>query len=218
MAHFIRHRQLFAAAVFVTAFSFTALPATFTQAHETAETAIPATLPNTAYSNLETANFYSPFRGLAESGGTTGGKSTIYAMAFQVDSSYTYYMSQVNVALNLVSGPNKVNIVFAQDNGGVPGAIISEVSATISSTYPSCCSLTSVAYPHSNQNHIVLAPATTYWIETIIPEGEIAVWNTNAEMQGGAGAVSRDGGTTWTSATLPLLGGFSVYGYILIQG
>ena len=182
---------------------------------------IAQTPPNLAYSNLGLANAYSPYRGLVESGGAATGKfknPVIYAMPFQVGSSYTYYMSQVNVALNLITGSGRVSIVFAQDSGGVPGPPISVKSATINSNYGSCCSVVSVAYPYSDRNHIELSPGITYWVETVLPEGEAAVWNSNIGGQGGSGAVSTDGGATWTPATLSLFGGFSVYGYILIPG
>ncbi len=208
MAHQNTHREPFRTAILL--ISFLIVPAAFAQAP-----------PNLAYSDLGPGNTYSPYKGLVESGGATLDKSKtrmIYAMPFQVDSSYTYYMSQVNVALSLLTGPGTVNIVFAQDNGGVPGPPIATKSATIGSDYGSCCSLVSVLYPHSDQNHIGLSPGITYWVETVLPEGEVAVWNSNIKGQGGTGAVSTDGGATWTATPLSLFGGFSVEGYILIQG
>lgn len=118
------------------------------------------------------------------------------------------HLASIEVAINLVSGPNELILKLMSDDGGKPGSVIeewtvSEQMGSFGDAYPTF-TVASVLTPH-------LSAGTLYWVVPFVASETHAAWNWNSVDDVGSHAFSADGGTTW-SVTDSTRGAFRVLG------
>jgi hypothetical protein len=112
----------------------------------------------TIYNNFGPGNAYSTGVGWDVTGSTSAPGLFTSAMAFTPSGTYT--LTQIDVAINLVSGTNSASLTLNSDSGGAPGGVLATWSLSSLPAFGACCTVETVTPSGS----IVLASGTQYWV------------------------------------------------------
>jgi hypothetical protein len=115
------------------------------------------------------------------------------AMAF-TPTKGTYLLTQLDLGIGWYSGTNGFKLELDADDHGKPGRKIADWKVTVMPTYGSCCSVETIKV----RGLIILEKHQQYWLVPIVKSDEWAGWNWNSVSASGNGAISEDGGSTWT--------------------
>jgi hypothetical protein len=155
----------------------------------------------TIYNNFNSGNGYSTTTGWTVSGSTSTPGSFTAAMAFTPSGTFT--LSQIDVAINLISGTNSASLTLNSDSGGAPGGVLETWSLSSLPAFGACCTVETVTPVGS----IVLTSGTQYWIvASAIASDTWAGWMLNTTSATG---FEWSNGTTTGGQTL---GAFDVLG------
>jgi PEP-CTERM motif len=172
--------------------------------------AMPA-MAQTLYSNFGAGgSVYNCCTGWTVAGTGTIGTSFIAANEFQVTTSGS--VSEIDVAVGLVVGPDSFDVSLYTDNGGQPGGFLFKADDLNSNgnNFGSCCKYTSIP----GITGLNLTAGTNYWL-VISPTSTTAAtweaWNfSNSAM--GNDDYSTDGGKTWNMNGSQPQGAFQILG------
>lgn len=117
-------------------------------------------------------------------------------------------VQEIDIGAVHVSGLNATIVQLAQDNGGVPGAVLASTGVSNSpSTGSTCCVGVAPVSPS-----VPIGAGHTYWVIARAPiSTTYNGWAWNYYGDSGGFAFSQDGGATW-SATGGNIGAFAVIG------
>jgi len=168
-------------------------------------------MADTLYSNLGTGtSVYNCCTGWTVAGTGTIGTSFIAANEFQVTTSGS--VSQIDVAVGLVVGPDSFYLDITTNNNGVPGSVLASFTGLTSNgnNFGSCCILTSI----TGISGLNLSTGTNYWM-VIGPTSTTATtweaWNFSNSATGNDD-YSTDGGKTWNMNGTQPTGAFDILG------
>jgi len=168
---------------------------------------------DTLYSNLgPPGDLYNCCNGWTVAG--TGGFGTSFTAAneFQVRGSGD--VSQLDIAIGLISGTNAFYVAIYDDQGGLPhsqlpGARWDNLEA--GNSFGGCCGLITI----TGISGIHLVSGTTYWMvvgpETLASD-TWGSWNLNNQGVTSKNVFSNDGGSTWVSNGIQTTGAFDLLG------
>ena len=129
----------------------------------------------------------------------------VAANQFQLPAAAT--ITQVDLAVGVVSGGDLLTLVIAADDGGKPGQVLYE-SPQFSSgrQFGTCCDLV------QDETGAIDVPAGNYWLvlRSASPSDNLERWNRNSTGMTGLNAFSLDGGITWNSRGEQALGAFDI--------
>jgi hypothetical protein len=132
------------------------------------------------------------------------------AMAF-TPAKGTYLLLQLDLAISWLSGTNGYTLELREDSGGYPGQTIKSWKVkhlpTLGSTSTAVETIEVLV-----SDFIVLEKGHQYWLVPIPNSNEWAGWNLNSVGAEGNGALSHDGGATWTPKVYNPNGAFDVLG------
>lgn len=136
----------------------------------------------------------------------------ITAMSFTVAPGSGFDLTQIDLALTYVAGPNSGAIVKLLDNSGsTPGTTV--LGTWNFGALPAIGTTTSILQTISGISGIVLDGGSTYWLMALPANGStFDHWMSNNTSNLGAAATSFDGGNTWNPFTGQPLGAFDVLG------
>jgi hypothetical protein len=161
----------------------------------------------TIYSNFAPSYSYDPNDGWTESGPDSGVGPFMQAMAF-TPTKGTYLLTRLDVALGWISGTNGYTLELRADRGGVPGRKIAAWRVTGLPTFGSNNTIETIRV----HDLILLLPRHQYWLVPVPASDEWGAWNENTVIAAGNGALSVDGGATWTPTSFSPNGAFDVLG------
>ena len=128
----------------------------------------------TIYNNFGPGNDYSTGIGWTVSGSTSLPGSSTAGMAFTPSGSFT--LTQIDVAINLVSGTNSASLTLNSDSSGAPGAVLATWSLSSLPAIGACCTVETVTPSGS----IVLSSGTQYWlVASVIASDTWEAWMLN---------------------------------------
>jgi PEP-CTERM motif len=173
---------------------------------------LPALADSTFYSNFNSDqnNLYDSSSGWTISG--TGTVGFYQAIADQFVAGMSGSVSQIDIAVGIVTGTNSFYAALYTDNGGTLGTQLgmwNNLSATQS--FGGCCGVISITgitgiNLTANQSYFLVVaptdPAGTTW----------GAWNLNNTGATGDQQFSTDGGNTWIDGGQTTLGAFDVQG------
>jgi len=149
----------------------------------------------TVYSNFGAGNTYDPANGWTESGaGSFTGFNSLQAMAFTNATGQNLVLSQIDIADSFVAGNNSMTLNLYADGGGVPGAVLESWTVNNLPGLGTCCPIETVF----GTAGVVLQNGATYFLAPASDSVTWEAWNWNIIGAAGPGAVSADGGATWT--------------------
>ena len=186
----------------------------------TAAPKVEESLPSGAsliYSNFGTGtSLYNAGSGWTEAGAEANDYPLAEAMAFTPTGNYI--VLRIKVAVTYLSGTNGMNLVLAEDNGGVPGNTIYTASFTNLPEFGTCCTVETAKLAPTKSSYVLLKAGKQYWLYPLPADTtSYLIWNLDTTKKMGNGAVSKDNATTWTPTTLNPFGAFSLYGYAVTQ-
>jgi hypothetical protein len=152
----------------------------------------PSVHADTIYSNLGSGSSYLGSPGYAVV------SSQLKAMPFTVPAGPGFNLTQIDIALTYVLGPNSAIVELLTNSGGLPGAIIPSATWTLTGL-PTYTSVNSIqpSQTISGISGIVLSGGTQYWLAAFPgAPSSYDVWNINSTSQLGLG-FSLNGGTSW---------------------
>jgi len=168
-------------------------------------------MADTLYSNLGTGtSVYNCCTGWTVSGTASIGTSFIAANEFQVAQSGS--VSQIDVAVGLVNGPDSFYVAIYADSGGAPGSQLAMFSNLNSNgnNFGNCCNLTTI----TGISGLNLSAGTNYWM-VIGPMDTTSTtweaWNFSNSATGND-SYSTDGGREWISNGNQPQGAFDIIG------
>lgn len=94
------------------------------------------------------------------------------------------------------------------DGGGVPGAVLESWVVNSLPNFGSCCAVETVF----DSAGVVLHNGANYFLAPVSDSVTWEAWNWNTTGASGAGAISTDGGVTWTAGPYNPNGAFEVQG------
>jgi len=172
--------------------------------------AMPA-MADTLYSNFGSGNnVYQCCTGWTVSGSGYIGTSFIAANEFQVTTGGS--VSEIDIAVGLVVGPDSFYVAIDSDNGGKPGSVLAMFSNLNSNgnNFGSCCLYTSI----TGISGLNLTTGTNYWL-VVGPTSTTAqtweAWNFSNSATG-IDEYSTDGGNSWVSNGNQPQGAFQIIG------
>jgi hypothetical protein len=117
-------------------------------------------------------------------------------------------VQEIDIAAVHSSGPNATIVQLAQDNGGVPGAVLASTGVINSPPSGStCCAGVATVSPS-----VPIGAGHTYWVIARAPASTTYNgWAWNPNFTTGTFAYSQNGGSTW-STTYSYIGAFAVVG------
>ena len=118
-------------------------------------------------------------------------------------------ITEVQVGVTYVSGPNTVILSLNADNGGVPGNVLRTWTFTNLTTFGTCCTLQTAML----NTPLAVTKGTTYWVVLrTLPsnQGTWDVWNDN--FKGTQGTFSNNIGSGWVQGGIQTQGAFGVFG------
>ncbi|HUE23205.1 MAG TPA: choice-of-anchor R domain-containing protein [Bryobacteraceae bacterium] len=190
----------------------TAIP----DANPAAEEALPDGV-TLIYTNLGTGtSVYNAGTGWTEAGAEANDYPLAEAMAFTLgsDPPNDYILVRIDMGITYLQGTNGMNLILAEDNGGVPGTIIYSTSFTNLPDFGTCCTLQTAKLAPTKSSYVALKAGQQYWLYPLPADTTTyLIWNLDVTKKQGNGAVSKDYGTTWTAATMNPFGAFNLYGY-----
>lgn len=103
-------------------------------------------------------------------------------------------LNSIEVAINLVNGPNELTLKLMTDDSGKPGSVIEEWAVSgamglFGDAFPTF-TVTSALNP-------LLSAGTQYWVVPFVSSDTHAAWNWNSIGDFGPHAFSSDGGATF---------------------
>ena len=151
---------------------------------------------NTIYSNFGSGHSYNCCSGWTESGPTSvaAPPAFIQAMAF-TPTKGTYLLTQLDLAISWALGTNGYKLELHADDHGKPGRRIAKWEVT---GLPLFGSTSSAVETIKVRGLIILEKHHQYWLVPIVNSDEWAAWSLNSVSASGNGAISTDGGSTWT--------------------
>ncbi len=168
-------------------------------------------MADTLYSNLGTGtSVYNCCTGWTVSGSGYIGTSFIAANEFQVTTSGS--VTEIDIAVGLVVGPDSFYVDIASDNSGKPGSVLASFTNLTSNgnNFGTCCTLTSI----TGISGLNLTAGTNYWL-VVGPSSTTAqtweAWNYSNSATGNDD-YSTDGGQTWVQQGTQSQGAFQILG------
>jgi PEP-CTERM motif-containing protein len=155
-------------------------------------------MADTLYSNFGSGNtIYNCCEGWTVAGTGSIGTSFIAANEFQVTTGGS--VSEIDVAVGLVLGPDSFYLDVDANNNGKPGAVLASFNNLNSNgnNAGSCCLYTSI----TGISGLNLSTGTNYWMvisPTSTSSTTLEVWNFSNSATG-IDEYSTDGGQTWNS-------------------
>jgi len=164
----------------------------------------------TIYSNLGTGN--NVYNGAAGTG--VLGKNVpnqLYpewlANGFTPTANHT--VTEIQVGVTWVQGPNTVILSLNADNGGKPGKTLYITGFTNLPTFGTCCTLQTATLTTG----VPVTKGTMYWIVLRTSPTNQGTWNVwNNDFSGTQGPFSNNIGQGWTQQSTQQLGAFGVFG------
>jgi len=163
----------------------------------------------TIYSNFGSGYSYQPDIGWTEGGPTSTVGPYLQAMSFTPKNGF-YIVTQIDLAIGYLSGTGGYKLELHADNHGKPGRRIAHWNVTGLPTFGTCCSVNTIKVPLLPP--VILLQGQQYWLVPIVNSDEWAAWNWNNVSVNGNGALSTDGGSTWTPESYSPNGAFDVLG------
>jgi hypothetical protein len=120
----------------------------------------------------------------------------------------TYLLTQLDLAIAWFEGTNGYKLELDADDHGQPGRRIAKWAVTGLPTFGTCCSVDRIKV----RGLIILEKHHQYWLVPIVNSNEGAGWYPNSVSASGNGALSEDGGSTWTAIDYSPNGAFDVLG------
>jgi DIM protein len=118
-------------------------------------------------------------------------------------------VTEIQVGVTWVEGPNSVILSLNADNGGKPGQVLYITQFTNLPTFGTCCTLQTATL----STGVPVTKGTQYWVvlRTLATnQGTWNVWNNNfADLQG---PFSNSTGHGWNGQSTQELGAFAVFG------
>jgi len=171
---------------------------------------VPA-MADTLYSNFgPSGSVYNCCSGWTVSGTGYIGTSFTSANEFQVTTGGS--VSEIDIAVGLVVGPDSFYVDVDADNGGKPGSVLASFTGLNSNgnNFGSCCVYTSI----TGISGLNLSTGTNYWL-VVGPSSTTAqtweAWNFSNSATG-IDQYSTDGGNTWISNGEQPQGAFQIMG------
>jgi len=165
------------------------------------------------YSNFGAGDSYNCCTGWTE-GGTFSYLPVIQAMAF-TPAKATYILKQLDVALVYDEiGTDGMTVELRGDNYGAPGKVI---DSWYMPGLPVFGTTSNGVQTIPVNKTIVLVQNRQYWLVPVANSNEAAAWPWNTMSASGNGAISRDGGETWSELVYSPNGAFDVLGTVLPQ-
>jgi hypothetical protein len=168
-------------------------------------------MADTLYSNLGTGtSVYNCCAGWTVSGSGYIGTSFIAANEFQVTTSGS--VTEIDIAVGLVVGPDSFYVNIDADNSGKPGSVLASFTNLTSNgnNFGTCCTLTSI----TGISGLNLTAGTNYWL-VVGPSSTTAqtweAWNFSNSATGNDD-YSTDGGQTWVQQGNQSQGAFQILG------
>jgi hypothetical protein len=159
----------------------------------------------TIYNNFGPGDAYCGC-GYAVSGSTSGSGFFQEANAFTPSGTFT--LTQIDVAIDVVSGTNSASLTLNSDSGGLPGAVLETWSLPSLPGFPTCCTVETVT---PSGSPIVLTSGTQYWlVASPIASDTFAAWMVNSTSASGPRATNQ--GSGFSSDGVSALGAFDVLG------
>jgi len=106
-------------------------------------------------------------------------------------------INEIDVAVGLAAGANRVVLNIALDNGGVPGTVLGSFPVTGMGDFGDCCQLITAA------SHIHVTGGVPYWMFVSTDEQSVttwAAWPFNSTDQVDTLNTAVFDGSTWTSS------------------
>lgn len=149
----------------------------------------PASAQTVVFDNFGPRNTYQPNLGWAITGPTNGNPQ--FTHGDQFTPGVTGTLTNIDIALELVMGPNHVDLLLTDDASGLPGTVLERFSVDDPmapfGTGNAPITVNSVLHP-------VLAEGTPYWLVASAADDTWVSWNQDSIQEEGTHAVSRQGG------------------------
>ncbi|HKS74151.1 MAG TPA: choice-of-anchor R domain-containing protein [Terriglobales bacterium] len=164
----------------------------------------------TIYSNLGTgSNVYNGGAGTGVLGHNVPNQPFPEWVANGFTPTANHTVTQIQVGVTWVEGPNSVILSLNADNNGQPGKVLFITQFTNLPTFGTCCTLQTA----NLTTGVPVTQGTLYWVvlRTLSTnQGTWNVWNNNfADLQG---AFSNSTGHGWNKQSVQELGAFAVLG------
>ena len=164
----------------------------------------------TIYSNLGTGNnVYNSIAGTGVLGRNVPGMPYPEWLADAFTPTANHTVTEIQVGVTYVQGPNSVIVSLNVDDGGTPGKPLHAWLFSNLPTFGTCCTLQTARVPAG----IPVTKGTTYWVVVRTAnnnQGTWEVWNDNFnEVQG---PFSNDLGFGWLQGGIQAQGAFGVFG------
>ena len=175
---------------------------------------LPAAKPSpglvTIYSNLGTGtNVYNGAAGTGALGRNVPNQPFPEWVANGFTPTANHTVTQIQVGVTWVEGPNSVILSLNEDNGGKPGKALYTTQFTNLPTFSTCCTLQTATLTTG----VPVTQGTQYWVvlrTKATNQGTWNVWNNNfKDLQG---AFSNSLGNGWFQQSYQELGAFAVLG------
>jgi len=174
----------------------------------------PAKLPSaglvTIYSNLGTGNnVYNSGAGSGVLGKSVPGMPFPEWLGNAFIPTADHSVTEVQVGVTYVQGPNTVILSLNADNGGVPGNVLRTWTFSNLPAFGTCCTLQTAML----KTPLPVAKGTMYWVvlRTLTTnQGTWDVWNDN--FKGTQGTFSNNIGSGWVQGGIQTQGAFGVFG------
>ena len=175
---------------------------------------LPAAHPNaglvTIYSNLGTgSNVYNSVAGTGVLGKNVPGMPYPEWLADAFTPTANHTVTEIQVGVTYVQGPNSIILSLNVDDGGTPGKPLHAWLFNNLPAFGTCCTLQTARVPAG----IPVTKGTTYWVVVRTAnnnQGTWEVWNDNFnEVQG---PFSNDLGFGWLQGGIQAQGAFGVFG------
>ncbi len=173
-----------------------------------ASSALPTTAA-TIFNNFGPGNAYDASTGWTVS--QPGSSPGLFENANAFTPSAGGQISRIDLALTNVLGANNATVELAQDNGGLPGAVIRSWSVAGQPPFGGCCTVTTI----SVSPLIPVGAGKQYWLIAIAgPNVLNNIWDAWGETYNGAstGPVMSWDGISWIDNTGSPSGAFDILG------
>jgi len=169
---------------------------------------------NTIYSNLATA--YPNGLYFSGEGDTLCGPSCALGESIEIAGAFTpsanATVTSISAAIGYIEGTDAFDIALYSDNGGVPGTVLAQGTASSLPTFGECCGLATVKF----KKGVALTAGTQYWVAAVTNSKEtttFAAWNlATTDQVDAAPAAQNVNGAGWSAFSTTLPPAFGVFG------
>lgn len=170
----------------------------------------PGSSLTTIYSDLGTGNSVYDCCNAWDVGGPHSPKGQQWiAIGFTPTGNHT--VTELQLALSWIFGPNAATIRLTSDRGGIPGPTLAYFHVTGLPNFKTCCTLQTL----NIDKKLVLQGGTQYWVVARTTEDTqrtLDGWNFNTTNASGPFAVNQHG-TWFNEGVQPMIPAFAVYGH-----